>query len=300
MAGALLTSPLLLSPSHNSSPSMKNPRPPVRMINSTVQTDRTEVDTSSYCTRRGCAHICKCGGPRPLDELATHPQQRAASCVAAEVSATQDCAKDWWPSQAVIELFLNPPDDPALFRNFGQCAPPLVEICGRCGEDHPESNACEAELRALEKLTAKNARAPVKRNAARKKPKPKPRSGLVFTPNATAMNRKKKGARTEAQRRALLLADPWTHEVGPHHVVCGGCSHTISLDKRSRYYPGLWEKHRLRCVAKKASGSVDGDSASVKADTPSVTPEPDMEHSFQAMPPVDMAPRTSYYRDRTV
>ncbi|KAJ7611539.1 hypothetical protein DFH06DRAFT_1244408 [Mycena polygramma] len=286
---------------------MKNPRATVRIINSTVQTDHTELDISSYCTRRGCAHIFKCGGPRPFDDLATLAERHAPSCVAAEVSATHECAKEWWPSQAVVELFLNPPDDPAMYRNFGQCAPaPIGANCTRCGQDHPESNACDAELKLLEKLTAKNARAPVKRNtkkkskAARKKPKPKPRSGLVFTANATTLNRKKKGARTEAQRRALLIADPWTLEVEPHHVVCRSCEHTISLDKRSRYYPGLWEKHRLRCVAKSAGGSVDGDNASVKANTASFTPEPAMEHSFQAMPPVDMAPRTTYYRDRTV
>ncbi|KAJ7658157.1 hypothetical protein DFH06DRAFT_1196226, partial [Mycena polygramma] len=267
---------------------MKNPRTTERVTSSTVQTDHTELDISNYCTRRGCAHISKCGGARLFDDPATLAQQCAPSCVAAEVSATHECDREWWPSQAVIELFLNPPDDPALYRNFGQCPPPLVVNCRRCGQDHPESNACDAELKLLEKLQAKNARAPVKRNntkkskAARKKPKPKPRSGLVFAANATTHNRKKKTARTEPQRRALLMADPWTLEVGPHHVVCGSCTHTISLDKRSRYYPGLWEKHRARCVAKSTSGAVDGEGDRVKANTPSFMPEPAMEHSFQA------------------
>ncbi|KAJ7197777.1 hypothetical protein GGX14DRAFT_667562 [Mycena pura] len=57
----------------------------------------------------------------------------------------------------------------------------------------------------------------------------------------------KKTARKEAERKALLEADPWALAVSATCVVCGGCRQIIKLDARSRYYPGLWEKHRDRC-----------------------------------------------------
>ncbi|KAJ6554873.1 hypothetical protein B0H19DRAFT_153332 [Mycena capillaripes] len=57
----------------------------------------------------------------------------------------------------------------------------------------------------------------------------------------------KKTARSEAERRLTLETDEWTLSVAPHEVVCRGCRRTIKLDRRSRYYPGLWEKHRDRC-----------------------------------------------------
>ncbi|KAJ7023165.1 hypothetical protein C8F04DRAFT_1135206 [Mycena alexandri] len=78
----------------------------------------------------------------------------------------------------------------------------------------------------------------------------KPRSAvnLSFTTIALeAPTLKKKGARTEAQRRAHLEGDAWTTKVAPHYVGCRGCKQIIRLDRRSRYYPGLWEKHRERC-----------------------------------------------------
>ncbi|KAJ7920337.1 hypothetical protein B0H13DRAFT_1867676 [Mycena leptocephala] len=51
----------------------------------------------------------------------------------------------------------------------------------------------------------------------------------------------KKTARSEAERRLALETDEWTLRVTPHEVVCRGCRRTIKLDRRSRYYPGLWE-----------------------------------------------------------
>ncbi|KAJ7608104.1 hypothetical protein DFH06DRAFT_1347139 [Mycena polygramma] len=262
-----------------------------------------ERDIRSHSIRPSYTRIFNRDGPGLVDDLATVVAQHTAPLsVPAKPRATHECVKEWEPSQAIIELFLNPPDDPAMYPNFGQCPPvPIVVNCTRCGQDHPESNACDAELKLLEELTrrAKTARAPVKRNNEKSKvahkkpePEPKPRSTLiiVLTANDTTIYHKKT-ARTEAQRLALLKADPWTLKVEPHYVVCRSCKHTISLDKRSRYYPGLWEKHRVRCVTKRvSSGFVDNDS--VKAKTP---PEPGMEHSFQAMPPVaNVVPHTSW------
>ncbi|KAJ6579086.1 hypothetical protein DFH09DRAFT_338117 [Mycena vulgaris] len=71
-------------------------------------------------------------------------------------------------------------------------------------------------------------------------------SKMVASPQTQRM-RKKKSAHTEAQRKAALEADPWTLKVEFTKLVCRGCGRTIRLDGRSRYYPGLWWKHREHC-----------------------------------------------------
>ncbi|KAJ7114878.1 hypothetical protein C8R44DRAFT_855510 [Mycena epipterygia] len=68
------------------------------------------------------------------------------------------------------------------------------------------------------------------------------------TSRTAAPSKRKKTARTEAERKAVLDNDPWTLSVGFTDVVCRGCNRSIKLDGRCRYYPGLWNKHRERCV----------------------------------------------------
>ncbi|KAG1811212.1 uncharacterized protein BJ212DRAFT_1302098 [Suillus subaureus] len=51
----------------------------------------------------------------------------------------------------------------------------------------------------------------------------------------------------EDQRKQELENDEYTEDVQPTSVRCRGCQKAISLDKRSRYYPGLWVKHRGKC-----------------------------------------------------
>ncbi|KIK95064.1 hypothetical protein PAXRUDRAFT_141569 [Paxillus rubicundulus Ve08.2h10] len=53
--------------------------------------------------------------------------------------------------------------------------------------------------------------------------------------------------KTENQRKLELEEDEYTSDVTATSVVCVGCNKKISLDKRSRYYPGLWLKHRGKC-----------------------------------------------------
>ncbi|KAJ7473584.1 hypothetical protein B0H11DRAFT_2282469 [Mycena galericulata] len=65
----------------------------------------------------------------------------------------------------------------------------------------------------------------------------------------------KKTARTEAQRKSDLENDPWILSYDVNEVECGGCGKSIKLDARSRYYPGLWLKHRLRCATIKNGGT---------------------------------------------
>ena len=51
----------------------------------------------------------------------------------------------------------------------------------------------------------------------------------------------------EMKRKAKLEAEEWTTDVQPISVKCVGCENTIRLDKRAKYYPGLWTKHRGKC-----------------------------------------------------
>ncbi|KAJ7901511.1 hypothetical protein B0H13DRAFT_1882933 [Mycena leptocephala] len=58
---------------------------------------------------------------------------------------------------------------------------------------------------------------------------------------------RKKGASTQAQRKALSVAGILALDVRPTEVVYAGCKHTIKLDQRLIYYPGLREKHHELC-----------------------------------------------------
>ncbi|KAG1750716.1 hypothetical protein EDB19DRAFT_1676582 [Suillus lakei] len=60
---------------------------------------------------------------------------------------------------------------------------------------------------------------------------------------AGSSNRRK----TEGERKEKLENDQYTEDVQPTSVRCRGCQKTIRLDRRSRYYPGLWDKHRGKC-----------------------------------------------------
>jgi hypothetical protein len=51
----------------------------------------------------------------------------------------------------------------------------------------------------------------------------------------------------ETERKALIESDCWAGDVTAVSVECKGCGKTVSLDKRSMYYPGLWIKHRSKC-----------------------------------------------------
>ncbi|KAG2147307.1 hypothetical protein BD769DRAFT_1345826 [Suillus cothurnatus] len=57
----------------------------------------------------------------------------------------------------------------------------------------------------------------------------------------------RKQRKSEAQRKRELEDDEYTYSVYPTSVRCHGCEKEISLDKRFRYYPGLWIKHKKKC-----------------------------------------------------
>lgn len=68
------------------------------------------------------------------------------------------------------------------------------------------------------------------------------RTGSSIT--SAGWERKRK---TEEQRKKELEEDEYAENVTATSVTCIGCRKPISLDKRSRYYPGLWIKHKNKC-----------------------------------------------------
>lgn len=65
-----------------------------------------------------------------------------------------------------------------------------------------------------------------------------------------AVTKRRKYETDMMERKAILEADPFGREVTPKTIVCNGCDKRIQLDRRSDYYPGLWVKHRDKCLTK--------------------------------------------------
>ncbi len=67
----------------------------------------------------------------------------------------------------------------------------------------------------------------------------------------------------ESERKKKLEDDPWALEVTPISVRCGACTRLVSLDKRSRFYPGLWLKHREKCMEIKRLEAIEQEQGDV-------------------------------------
>ncbi|KAJ7870193.1 hypothetical protein B0H14DRAFT_3861015 [Mycena olivaceomarginata] len=146
--------------------------------------------------------------------------------------ATHRCDTGWEPTAEILARFYNPVDDPAMFHNFGQCPPSDVIDVFADSELSDLSDDEATDDDSDYDVTAESISVPVKR---KRKATSTPRKTATRSSNATAHHtatasskllpgRKKKGARTMAQRRAVLEADPWTITVAPHHVVCRAAS----------------------------------------------------------------------------
>ncbi|KAJ8502757.1 hypothetical protein ONZ45_g11467 [Pleurotus djamor] len=89
---------------------------------------------------------------------------------------------------------------------------------------------------------------------------------------------RKKNMMDETERRKKLEDDPWALEVTPISVRCGACTRLVSLDKRSRYYPGLWLKHREKCMEIKRLEAIEQEQGD-KQEPPSPTQSPSKKKS---------------------
>ncbi|KAJ7129881.1 hypothetical protein C8R43DRAFT_1134144 [Mycena crocata] len=97
------------------------------------------------------------------------------------------------------------------------------------------------EQLAAKTASKRNNKAPAK-NSGNEAPRRRAQS------NPEAEPKVKKSSYNMAERIAGLQMDPMVYSFTSTEVVCGGCKRRIKTDGRSLYYPGLFIKHRGRCV----------------------------------------------------
>ncbi|KAF8656066.1 hypothetical protein AX16_002766 [Volvariella volvacea WC 439] len=83
---------------------------------------------------------------------------------------------------------------------------------------------------------------------------------------STTDGNRKKNMMDERARKEKLENDEWAMKVEAKSVQCKGCKRVVSLDKRSRYYPGLWEKHKSKCMEIKRLMAARAQQEKLKAD----------------------------------
>ncbi|KAJ7223470.1 hypothetical protein GGX14DRAFT_558039 [Mycena pura] len=222
----------------------------------------------SPCSRRGCNHIFTYSGTNPFVDLAAMVAMHRRHCVGVEreISASRRCPRTEWqaPASLVQQFAASKSERGERWRSSRSSfedrdvgdmdyedswsdeesrLSPMDEGCHEAPNDVPASGVTRGRPGADGPLEAGRATVAIGDQRA------------PVAPGATAQGstgtyqwqRVKKTARKESERKALLETDPWVLAVSATQVVCAGCRQTIRLDARSRYYPGLWEKHRDRC-----------------------------------------------------
>ncbi|KAJ7775341.1 hypothetical protein B0H16DRAFT_1712923 [Mycena metata] len=241
------------------------------------------------CGRAGCDHVLEYAGTNPFQKLANLVAAHTPHCTGHKNSGTVSCETEWQPSEKVLQAVLT--DD--MYYNFGGFATEVTQDRAFNEAPQPIQWPSYDESDTDDAMSVDSVSSPGGRKRRARTSKPRSAGGLDFTAFTLEAPHKKKGARTEAQRRALLKGDVWTKKVRPHSVDCRGCKQTIKLDGRSRYYPGLWEKHRERCNGVKI-GLVEANHPLKAIELPPAVEEATPMNS------VDMAPRKSYYRAQKV
>ncbi|KAJ7451464.1 hypothetical protein B0H11DRAFT_2288994 [Mycena galericulata] len=197
------------------------------------KTTYTQTDTemmSSYCEfRYGCAEPPHCSQvPRCEDQALS---DSSAGVTARKLSARRVAPASKAPSVETVMQGTTAESDTETYCSFrSTCAEKTKSQRGskarHCDNQGIVTDFCFGEI-------------------AFDSPSVAPSAAPAAT--TTQISDGKKTAHTEAERKAILENDIWTGLVEPKRVVCRGCGSTIRLDKRSRYYPGLWLKHRERC-----------------------------------------------------
>ncbi|KAJ6613881.1 hypothetical protein B0H10DRAFT_196646 [Mycena sp. CBHHK59/15] len=220
------------------------------------------------CGRRGCGHIFEYEGTNPLDGISELVNAHRPYCPGRRVRGTHALGDR--PSQTV----------PQIREQFRDMDEDLSDDDDEEGDDDDEGS---------------HAGPSHSRSSPPRQPSPR---GTPST-DASVARSGKKSARTEAERRATLEDDQWTLSVTAHDVVCRGCRRTIKLDRRSRYYPGLWEKHRDRCEnVNKLRNFLDAASAgSPEAQRMYEEALAAPSAAYYGVTPLDLT-RRPYYRER--
>ncbi|KAJ7199970.1 hypothetical protein GGX14DRAFT_660956 [Mycena pura] len=200
-------------------------------------------------------------GTNPCADLATMVAAHRRHCVGRDLSGSQSrrCVLGkWQPPTYLAQQFKTSESAPhgqaagvggshhGDRRTDGHWRPPQTDEDGDDAWDDVAPDG--TTYRFAEGSIARAERPPEPGHPSTRHPDAAPAAAYGDT-NAYRWEKAKKTARKESERKALLEADPWAHAVSATEVVCGGCGQTIKLDARSRYYPGLWQKHRDRCDA---------------------------------------------------
>ncbi|KAJ6499479.1 hypothetical protein DFH09DRAFT_1336486 [Mycena vulgaris] len=206
----------------------------------------------SPCGRRGCPEIFKYEGIDPFGGLEALVKAHKPHCVSRILGATGRCDTGWQPSREMMEQWQQP-NGGAVYTYRGQSV-------GATEEDEMNWKASQTNLvyrtpdasddgdvHASDDEMSIRSRSDTPEPPCRKQKRPNKRRLPSKVPLGPHEVHIKKSSHSEAYRKAALENDPWTQSVEPTKVVCAGCEKTIRLDQRSRYYPGLWEKHRDRC-----------------------------------------------------
>ncbi|KAJ7692291.1 hypothetical protein B0H17DRAFT_1200620 [Mycena rosella] len=194
------------------------------------------------CGRRGCSHIFEYAGPNPLENISRLVNEHWHVCPGRDTGATHPLNTRWEPrpldlgeshralnSEIPTTLSVSPPS--------GVGGTDVSQMSGPSASGTSASRSSSRSNRSTKSLPpSASASASVAAST----------SGSACA-SISSEPHTKKTSRSETERRRTLENDQWTMSVGPYEVVCRGCRRPIKLDRRSRYYPGLWEKHRDRC-----------------------------------------------------
>ncbi|KAF7340524.1 hypothetical protein MSAN_02123900 [Mycena sanguinolenta] len=208
------------------------------------------------CTRRGCGHIFEYDGPNPLGNIQRLVREHSPVCRGLKAETTQMFWRRWEPSPAAADA-LGVDDDTHTNINGNRHdsmtmrkKPPFR---GTSSESEPSSagssytNPHTRSPSPYASASTSTSQSSVRTRTTRATRLASPATSTSSTPTIAFASAPKKTARSEAERRLALESDLCALKVTPHDVLCAGCQRVIKLDRRSRYYPGLWEKHRERC-----------------------------------------------------
>ncbi|KAJ6479094.1 hypothetical protein C8R45DRAFT_358979 [Mycena sanguinolenta] len=200
------------------------------------------------CTRRGCGHVFECDGPNPLGNIQRLVREHSPVCRGLKAETTQMFWRRWdCPADAAMDV----DDDThsvigSRYDSRKTRRQPLFR--GTSCESEPSSiGSSYARTRSPSPYSSGSQSTSIHTRTTRTIHLTSPSISTSSTLIVAFTSAPKKTARTEAERRLILESDPCALRVTPHDVLCAGCQRVIKLDKRSRYYPGLWEKHRERC-----------------------------------------------------
>ncbi|KAJ7132554.1 hypothetical protein C8R44DRAFT_731210 [Mycena epipterygia] len=248
---------------------------------------RSILRFENQCGHRGCAHIFQYEGTNPFEELAAMVKAHKPHCIGRNFSATHPRKIAWEPSEEMVKHFRKADANTVIYEGDCSYHNPATDMddpdCERPHVDQASHQVDDGQTCATDSYTDERVCAP---QTAEQHFQPyqhkvmhdftedisidsrSDSAGSRATSRCTANDdtdsisdkaaprKPKKTARKEDERRALLVNDPWTLTVELNHVICRGCERSIKLDGRSRYYPGLWQKHRGRCPGIQQGGEM--------------------------------------------